>query len=73
VGDEARESVNGRHVRYATPGVFASSVRKRLKNKEIAKPSDPYVRKRIERKELGDFLAGRTGGRMPKGLPEASC
>jgi hypothetical protein len=43
---------------YATPGVFPSSVHKRLKSKEIAKPHDPNVRKHIEEKDLGLFLGG---------------
>jgi hypothetical protein len=37
---------------------FPSSVRKRLKNKEIADPLDPNVRKRIEAKDLGFFVVG---------------
>jgi len=40
---------------YPTPGVLASSVRKRLKKKGIAKKLEPSVRKRIERKDLGKF------------------
>jgi len=51
---------------YATPGVFASSVRKRLKNKEIAKLDDPSVRKRIEVKDLALFLGG---GQEDGGMP----
>jgi hypothetical protein len=44
---------------YATPGVLASRVRKRLKNKEIAKPHDPGMRKHIEGKDLvSSFLSG---------------
>jgi hypothetical protein len=46
---------------YATPGIFASSVCKRLKNKEIAKQSDPNVRKCIEGENLGDFVGKQEG------------
>jgi hypothetical protein len=45
---------------YATPRCFIpSSVRKRLKDKEIANPLDPNVRKRNEAKDLGYFVVGR--------------
>jgi hypothetical protein len=57
---------------YATPGVFASSVRKRLKTKGLVKTPEPSVRKRIERKELGEFLCGQEDGGMPEGVQEAS-
>jgi hypothetical protein len=54
------------------PGVFASRVRKRLKNKEIAKLHDPSVHKYIEEKDLALFLdGGREDGGMPEGLQEA--
>jgi hypothetical protein len=56
VGGEAREPCH--------PLVFfPSSVRKRLKNKEIANPLDPNARKRIEAKDLGYFVVGRGVGR----------
>jgi hypothetical protein len=54
-----------------TPGVFALSVRKRLKNKKITKLRDPSVRKCIEGKDLGNYLGGRKDSRMPEGLLEA--
>jgi hypothetical protein len=51
---------------------FASSVCKRLKNKEIAKRSDPNVRKRIEGKNLGDFVGKQEDGDMPEGFQRAA-
>jgi len=38
-----------------------------LKNTEIAKRSDPNVRKRIEGKNLGDFVGKQEDGDMPEG------
>jgi len=46
---------------YVTPGVFASSVCKRLKNTEIAKRSDANVRKSIAGRNLGDFVGKQDG------------
>jgi len=56
-----------------TPGVSASSVHKRLKNKEIAKLRDPSVRKRIEVKGLAHFLGGgHENGGTPEGFQETA-
>jgi len=52
--------------RYATAGVFASRVRKRLKSKEIAEPHDPSMREHIEGKDLALFLSG---GQEDGGMP----
>ncbi len=41
-----------------TPGVLGSSVRKRLKRKEMGKKADTSVRKRMKRKEVGSFSGG---------------
>jgi hypothetical protein len=56
---------------YATPGVFASSVYKRLKSKEIEKRSDPK-RKRIGGKNSGNFVGKQEDGDMPEGLQRAA-
>ena len=59
----------------STPGAFASSVRNALRNKEKGKTSEASVRKRIEGKDLAEFLgekrSGRDSGGMPEGLQEA--
>ena len=63
----------GRAARAFHPGCFASTVRKRLKNKEIAELHDPRMRKRIEVKDLAIFLdGGQEDGGMPEGLQEAA-
>lgn len=64
--DESEEA------RVCHPGVLGSSVRKRLKRKEMAKTLESSVRKRIERKELGKFSGGRRSGGMPEGVQETS-
>jgi hypothetical protein len=53
------------------PGVFASSVYKRLKSKEIEKRSDPK-RKRIGGKNSGNFVGKQEDGDMPEGLQRAA-
>ena len=57
VAAEARELVSERDVGVRQPRCFASGVRKRLKNKEIAKLQGPSVGKRIEG-NLALFLGG---------------
>ena len=48
-------------------------MRKRLKNKGIAKLGDTSVRKRIEGKDLALFVGEAQGdGGMPEGLQEAA-